>query len=140
MTLVVDASVAVKWFVQEPLRDEARNLIKGSDPLCAPDILFAEIANVGWRLVTRGDVGRDLALGMVTQVGDRFSTIVSSSLLCERAFDIALTLGHPVYDCLYLVCAEVSDAVLVTADERFHAAVQGGPYAELVRHLSDFSP
>ncbi len=140
MTLVVDASVAVKWFVQEPLRDEARNLIQGNDSLCAPDILFAEIANVGWRLVTRGDVGRDLALGMVTQVGDPFSRIVSSSLLCERAFDIALTLGHPVYDCLYLACAEVSDAVLVTADRRFHAAVQGGPYAELVRHLSDFPP
>ncbi len=140
MTLVVDASVAVKWFVQEPLRDEARNLIQGNDPLCAPDILFAEIANVGWRLVTRGDVGRDQALGMVTQVGDRFSTIVSSSLLCERAFEIALTLGHPAYDCMYLACAEVADAVVVTADRRFHAAAQGGPYAELVRHLSDFSP
>ncbi len=140
MTLVVDASVAVKWFVQEPLRDEARNLIRGNDLLCAPDILFAEIANVGWRLVTRGDVGRDLALGMVTQVGDPFSSIVSSSLLCERAFDMALTLGHPAYDCMYLACAEVADAVVVTADKRFHAAVQGGPYAELVRHLSDFSP
>ncbi len=105
MTLVVDASVAVKWFVQEPLRDEARNLIRSNDPLCAPDILFAEIANVGWRLVKRGDVGRDLALGMVTQVGDPFSRIVSSSLLCERAFDIALTLVHPFYDCLHLACA-----------------------------------
>ena len=140
MTLVVDSSVAVKWFVQEPLRDEARKLIRGDDLLCAPDILFAEIANVGWRLVTRGDVSRDLAFEMVTQVGDPFSRIVSSSLLCERAFDIALTLGHPVYDCLYLACAEVSDAVLVTADERFHAVVQGGPNAELVRHLSDFPP
>ncbi len=90
--------------------------------------------------MTRGDVGRDLALGMVTQDGDPFSRIVSSSLLCERAFDIAFTLGHPVYDCLYLACAEASDAVLVTADRRFHAAVQGGPYAELVCHLLDFPP
>jgi len=140
MTLAVDSSVAVKWFVQEPLRDEARKLIRGDNPLCAPDLLFAEIANIGWRLVTRRDVSEDLALRMVTQVGDPFSTIVSSSLLCERAFEIALTLGHPAYDCMYLACAEVADAVVVTADRRFHAAALGGPYAELVRHLSGFSP
>jgi predicted nucleic acid-binding protein len=140
MTLVIDASVAVKWFVEEPLRDEARNLIQGNDPLCAPDLLFAEIANIGWKLVRRGDIESDQALEMITEVGDQFSTVISSSLLCERAFHIALALGHPVYDCLYLTCAEVADAMLVTADERFYAATQGGPHAELIRHLSDFSP
>lgn len=140
MTLVVDASVAVKWFVQEPLRDEARNLVQGNDPLCAPDLLFAEIANVGWKLVTRGDIGSDQALEMVAGVGDPFSTIVSSSLLGERALRIALALGHPVYDCLYLACAEVTDSMLVTADRRLCGVMEGTEFARLVCHLSDLPP
>ena len=37
------------------------------------------------------------------------------------ALAIAVELGHPVYDCLYLACAESADATLVTADDRFAA-------------------
>jgi predicted nucleic acid-binding protein len=35
--------------------------------------------------------------------------------------DASVELGHPVYDCLYLACAESADAILVTADDRFAA-------------------
>lgn len=137
MSIVVDASVAIKWFIQEPLREEARLLLQRSDPLYTPDLLFAEIANIGWKMVMRGEISRDQAFAITAAIADPFSTIFPSPLLDERALRIALALGHPVYDCLYLACAELADAVLVTADARLCAAVAAGPYAGLVRHLSD---
>jgi predicted nucleic acid-binding protein len=49
---VVDASVAVKWFADEPLFGKARELQQHS--LAAPDLIFAEVANVMWKLWRKG--------------------------------------------------------------------------------------
>ncbi len=136
MSLVADASVAVKWFVEEPLWQDARRLIERRETIYAPDLLFAEIANVAWKMVRRNTIGRDQAATMVAGVSDPIVRVFPSSLLRERALDIAIDLDHPVYDCLYLACAERADAVLVTADTRLCAALAGGPYDGLARHLS----
>ena len=37
--------------------------------------------------------------------------------LVERAVRIALEMDHPIYDCLYLACAESTDSDLTTADK-----------------------
>ena len=39
--------------------------------------------------------------------------------LAERAMQITFEIDHPVYDCLYLACAEITDSDLITADKRF---------------------
>lgn len=39
---VVDASVAVKWLIAEPLSDESAKLLDADVTLPAPDLLFAE--------------------------------------------------------------------------------------------------
>ncbi len=137
MSFVVDASVAIKWFIEEPLREEARHLVQRREPLYAPDLLFTEVANVGWKMVMRNEISRDQAFVITAAIGDPFSRVFPSSLLNERALHIALALGHPVYDCLYLACAELAGATLVTADKRFCAAAIAGPYGGLVRHLSE---
>jgi predicted nucleic acid-binding protein len=62
----------------------------------------------------------------------------SSDSLIERAIVMAIDLHHPVYDCLYLACAERAGARLATADRRLIAAVQGGPFASLVLDIDDF--
>jgi predicted nucleic acid-binding protein len=38
VNVVVDASVTIKWFVPEPLSDEADRLLGGGDALFAPDL------------------------------------------------------------------------------------------------------
>ena len=137
MSFIVDASIAIKWLIDEPLRAEARRLLQLHGPFYAPDLFFAEVANVGWKMVMRDEIDSDQAVAMILEVGHSLSRVFSSSLLHERALAIALALKHPVYDCLYLACAELADTVLVTADKRLCAAVAGGPYAHLVRHLSE---
>ena len=137
MSLVVDASVAVKWFVIGPLRAEAKRLVEHREPLYAPDLFFVEVTNAAWKMVRRNEIDRDQAITMVAAVGDPLSRVFPSSQLRDRALQIALALDHSVYDCLYLACAELTGAVLVTADAKLCEAVAAGPYAGLARHLSE---
>ena len=49
MTLVVDASVACKWFFEEILSTEARALARPAAVFSAPDMILVECANAAWR-------------------------------------------------------------------------------------------
>ena len=56
MSLVVDASVAAKWFVEEPLWEETEALFRHRDSLLAPKFLIAEVTNVAWKKVAHGEI------------------------------------------------------------------------------------
>jgi predicted nucleic acid-binding protein len=48
LTLIIDASVALKWYLSdEPHAAEARAILEAGEPLIAPDIVIAEVCN--WR-------------------------------------------------------------------------------------------
>lgn len=55
---VVDARVAIKWFVPEPLSNEAERLLSGADVLFAPDFLLIEFDNIIWKKVRLGELAR----------------------------------------------------------------------------------
>ena len=139
MSRVVDASVAIKWFVREPLWREADMLARQWETLSAPEFIVAEVTNVAWKKVLRGEIEPSQAHEIATAIQRSVPRFYASIALNEDALTIALALKHPVYDCLYLACAELADAVLVTADKRLCAAVAGGPYAHRVRHLSELT-
>jgi predicted nucleic acid-binding protein len=48
MTLIVDASVALQWYLREPGADAARQILAGDEVLVAPDLVVAEVCNVSW--------------------------------------------------------------------------------------------
>ena len=56
--LVVDASVAVKWMLPEPLANMAIRLQSPSHQLHAPSFLDIELANVLWKKVRQGLLSR----------------------------------------------------------------------------------
>ena len=55
--------------------------------------------------------------------------------LIARAAETAQELDHPVYDCLYLACAEATESVLVTADRKFAKKVANGFGSDNVRYV-----
>ena len=136
MKLVVDASVAVKWFTTEEWTEESRRLLAAGIDRHAPDLILAETANVLWKKARRGEIENPHRY--FREVANLPDVLVlhRSQELFVRASAIALELDHPVYDCIYLACAEVEGAPLVTADQRLRAASKGSLAVD-VWHIGD---
>lgn len=127
MTRVVDASVALRWYVESPASAAAQALLAGDEPLVAPDLVVAEVTNAAWKLVRAGEIDEDHGAAIAGAVGSAFSLLVPATELAGRAFRLAHRLDHPVYDCLYLALAERDGAAVVTADRRLSdRASRGG--------------
>jgi predicted nucleic acid-binding protein len=120
--VVVDASVALKWYFDEAGSAAADRLleagIEGERELLAPDLVAAEFANVLWKKVRRGECEPDEARGILSLWEVDRPLLVPSVDLVPRALELALALEHPVYDCLYLAAAVESAAALATADRQ----------------------
>ena len=119
---MVDASVVVAWLTNETYSGEALRLLRGTYRLTAPDFMAVETANALWKKSRRGDVpGADVvaALGTLHNVGINWVTTLDAVAAATR---LALDLGHPVYDCLYLVLARTHGIPLATFDERLRRA------------------
>jgi len=115
---VVDASIAVQWFANEPGSANAAKLIEADTGLLAPNIMPAEAANAWWKKVRRGEMSAsDLDEAIVSLLSLGIELIGIESLL-SRAARLAVELNHPVYDCLYLALSTDRGAGLATADER----------------------
>ena len=71
--VVVDASVAIKWVVDEPGLAAAALLLDGR-PLHAPSLLFVEAANAFWAVTRRGAIERAGAADALTSFGRRRSS------------------------------------------------------------------
>ena len=135
MTVVVDASVAVRWLLDVPGSDSAYRLIQEEDRVVAPDFVMAEIASALWKAVRFAGLAPATAAEAIAQAETGFHELVPARSLAGRALAIALDLRHPVYDCFYLALAEQHNAPLVTADDRLQRVCAGTRFAQLARAL-----
>lgn len=137
--LVVDASIVVKWVVEEAGSAEALAL-RRKGRLAAPDLLVAECANILWKKVRRGELSADEAslAARLLQKADIDLRPMRSFL--DAATRIAVALDHPAYDCVYLAMADADRSRFVTADDRLLRRVRQDPsrrFAGVVMSLSD---
>ncbi len=137
MRTVVDASVAAKWYFAEPGHEAADRIlaaaIGGERELLAPDLIVPELVNVLWKKVRRRECSRAAAAEILALWDADCPQLVASSDLATHAFELATTLGHSVYDCLYLSLAIQLDASLATADRPLARAARSlGGQVELV--------
>jgi predicted nucleic acid-binding protein len=135
MTIVVDASVALRWCFHLNGSGRAEDLLRSDDHLIAPDLVIAEIANAAWKFVIFDRVPADAAMSAVREVAKAFEELVPTSLLKDRALAMAIELRHPAYDCFYLALAERSASPLVTADDGLIRRCSSTPFEKLVRSL-----
>jgi len=135
--LVIDASVAVKWVVPEPDSDQAAALLEHT--LVAPDLFFAECANVLWKKLRRGDLTEEEA-GIAARTLEQVDlAVVPSRAYLGRAVSIAAALERPAYDAIYLAVAEALGLRLATADARLIRKMRQPPgtFSHLVVALSE---
>jgi predicted nucleic acid-binding protein len=117
VTVVVDASVAAKWVLDEQGSDRANTLRSESD-LIAPTLIVAELGNALWKATVLLGFSQTDALSAIRMVLVPFNRIIPLEQLRQRALELAIELKHPIYDCFYLALAERERAPLITTDKR----------------------
>jgi predicted nucleic acid-binding protein len=128
-SVVIDASVLIKLYIDEVGSPAAERAVKNSDPLLAPDLLLPETANILWKYVRRGELSPTEANEILADIMQLPLQITASQELIESALRIAVETGRTVYDSLYVALAVQSDTVLLTADERLANAIASTRYA-----------
>lgn len=132
MILVVDACVALKWYLHEVHDAAAQRLLDGMHELHAPDLLHPEAANVLWKRQRRGELPVAEARRILKALVYTPIRIHPSAPRIETALELALEAGRSAYDSLYLALAAELRCPLVTADRSLMNALASGP---LARHL-----
>ena len=136
---VVDASVGVKLFVEEPGSDIADRLFDelANNPLArfyAPDLFFVECANILWKYVRRYGYPPENARQDVTDLRALALRTVSTADLIVLALDLAMTYQITTYDAVYAALARQLSLPLITADERLARKLTGAGVQIILLH------
>jgi predicted nucleic acid-binding protein len=135
--LVVDASVAAKWYLPEIHADLALGLLDGSHLLAAPDLLYAEVGNILWKRVRHGDITEEDATAIFQNLGSLPLIWHPLWPLSVVALEIACRTGRTLYDSVYLALAVQENVPVVTADQRFYNALQGSTLTAFILWIED---
>lgn len=135
--VVIDASVAIKWVIDEPFSGHAVSLLAGS-AMCAPAHWQAEAANALWAQVARGS-------WLAGEAAERLATLAEAPVepvplakLLDRALDLAIALHSTVYDSLYVALAESRGIPLISDDRKLLRKMRANPaLAALALHIGD---
>lgn len=142
MTIVVDASVAVKWFLPETGHAAARSILAGDEPLIAPALIRIEVAGAFFRRLKKGELSEEdtrtafqawehtLAIGTIRLIPD--------DELYDDAAHCAFTVKHDLPDCLYIALGKRLGASIITADPPFHK--RGKRFYERISLLEGSNP
>ena len=117
-TWVIDASVAIKWVIDEPGTEQA--LLLRRHRLVAPDLLVPECANILWKKVRRQELSEAEAMLAARLLQRAEVQLEPMRGLLEPATKLAIALNHPAYDCIYLALAQGLSCGMVTADEQLY--------------------
>ncbi len=133
MTLVIDASVAVKWVLEEEGSAQARRLL--DQPLVAPDLWLSEAADTLWKRALTGEITPEQSHEALSILLSAPVKTVPAAGDAAAALRLAIALRQPAYGCFYLAAALRLDGEVVTADTRFVRAAAQTVHARRVRPL-----
>ena len=134
--VVADASVIVKWYVDEIYSKNARKLrdefINGSVEIMSTELMPYEVLNaLKYAKLFKKDelimVSKSLTL-----YGFRLYPLTGK--LAERTVEIAMEKDITIYDASYVALAKEQKAKLYTADEKLIRKVN----LDFVKHISEF--
>ncbi|PJB22292.1 MAG: PIN domain nuclease [Euryarchaeota archaeon CG_4_9_14_3_um_filter_38_12] len=124
-TLVLDASVIVKWYSEEGDTEKALQIrdlfLKNKFNIMVPDLMFYEVANVVRYARGIVDKEKEAILNNIVLLNLDVVSVSRHNLI--KSLSLALKYDITVYDAVYLVIASQKKAVYVTADEKLKKKV-----------------
>ncbi|HXG67883.1 MAG TPA: type II toxin-antitoxin system VapC family toxin [Blastocatellia bacterium] len=133
--LVVDSSVAIKWFLPEAYSTEARRILDdyqaGPLTFLAPDLINAEFGNIVWKKHLYQGLSATDAEAVIAEFRNLAFVLTLTASLLEDAYRLAVTHKRTVYDYLYLALSIREGCQFVTADEKLVHAI-GSSFSNVV--------
>ncbi len=142
---VVDASVAIKLFVDEEYSVRCHALFAhlGANPdtrFFVPPLFYPECANILWKYARRNECTKSYAEESLARLTALAINRLDTAVLTADALTIALANDISVYDACYVAAARQCRAPLLTADERLAGTIAGTEAAVLVIGAVDIPP
>ncbi len=137
MNVIVDASVAAKWFLEEEFADDARRIFSEDNRLYVPDFFLLEMDSVLCKWTRRGVITDSEGQEVRSDIGKLPIQIYPAGGLRDFAYDLANLTGCGFYDCLYLALAVLLDGRMATADRRFYNGLSDSALAEHILWVED---
>lgn len=135
MKSILDASVAVKWFLTEAESDRAYRLLErqydGSLEFMSPDVFPIEVAHAITRSERRGLLAASEGRKALQVLLASLPRLHGSVSLLGRAYELSSRARIGIYDCLYVALAEREGCLLVTADDRLLRNLPSSPIVAL---------
>ena len=137
---VIDASVGVKWFIEEEYSDRADELLsdfqEGIVELVAPKSFMQEFCNAIRKYVVRGYLSRDLANQHVEKMAEMPIDYVDLDWkIIKESYAKALELSITVYDAIYVVIADKLGATIITSDNKLYNQLRD---KARIMHIRDY--
>jgi predicted nucleic acid-binding protein len=137
MSLVIDASVAVKWYFPEAFAEESQALLSQGKRFLAPDLLLTQVSTVLWRRVRTNLITHEEAQRVLRNLRALPLHLVPSDRLLPDALEIATLTTRTLTESIYFALALRERAPLVTADRRWYGLVTTGPMKPYLKFVSD---
>jgi len=127
--VVSDASLALKWIVDEEYTAEAWKLLISwrtqRKEILTPSLFFYEVTNALTKRLRRGELTLDQTIARIQLFAVDGPTLWSDFAIHTRAVELVHRFGFSsAYDSHYLALAESHDCELWTADQRLWNTVK----------------
>lgn len=135
MKYVIDASVAVKWFVREEGTEEAHKLLDELSFFYAPDLFLMEIDSILTKKVRKNELAISDSFRKRRIFRQMPYKLIAYKEVEEFSFRLATEFSISLYDAAYLSTAIDYDAVFYTADKRLVNGMSNTPFDKHVKQL-----
>jgi predicted nucleic acid-binding protein len=118
MILVLEASAAIDVLLNQGKFVEYKMEIEKADAVIAPELYVSAMANVAWKYRKLAGFSHEESLRFAEDGVNLVDSYIPVADIWKEALREALNNDHPVYDCVYVVCARRNAGILLTNDKR----------------------
>jgi predicted nucleic acid-binding protein len=132
---VIDASVAVKWFIPEKGTEQAHEVLEDLNFFYAPDIFLMEVDSVLTKKVRTRNISINEAFEKREQFRKLPFKLIDYEKIGEFAFRLSTEFAVTLYDAMYVATAIDYEAILHTADRRLSNGLSTTPFGKYVKYV-----
>jgi predicted nucleic acid-binding protein len=135
---VIDACVAIKWFLPEQGYEKASGIIQSYPEFLAPELFLIEIDAVITKKVRKREIELSEAYILYDEVRKLPFKLIRYDQTAKLSFELSATLPITTYNATYLSVALQFNEEVYTADRRFYRGVSTTPFRDYVKSIDDF--